>query len=274
MLEEPAANVVRKGRLAPGKLFLVDLEQGRIVPDEEVKEQVATRRPYGEWFREGVVQLADMPDKAPQVTHAGSLPARQRAFGWSQEDLRLTLAPMARDAAEPTGSMGNDLALAVLSDKSPPLFNYFKQLFAQVTTPPIDPIRESIVMSLTTGVGSERNLLDESPEHAHQLVMQQPILRSAELERLRQVDHSVFWAHTVDITWPVEEGPEGMERALERICAEASEVVEDGVNVLILSDRRSGPGRVPIPSLLATAAVHHHLVREGTRLQTGLIVES
>ena len=274
MLEEPAANVARKGRLAPGKLFLVDVEQGRIVPDDEVKGQVATRRPYGDWYQQGVVHLDDLPDKAPSVTHAPLLPDRQRAFGYTQEDLRLVLAPMARDAAEPTGSMGNDLALAVLSDKAPPLFNYFKQLFAQVTNPPIDPIRESIVMSLTTGVGSERNLLDEGPEHAHQLVMSQPILRSAELERLRQVDHSVFWAHTVDITWPVDEGPEGMERALDRVCAEASEVVEDGVNVLILSDRRVGAGRAPIPSLLATAAVHHHLVREGTRLQTGLVVES
>ncbi|HYZ80812.1 MAG TPA: glutamate synthase-related protein, partial [Solirubrobacteraceae bacterium] len=274
MLDEPASNVARKGRLAPGKLFLVDLDQGRIVPDEEVKEAVATRRPYGDWYRQGVVRLADLPDKVPALSHAASLPARQRAFGYTQEDLRLVIGPTARDAAEPVGSMGNDLALAVFSDQAPPLFNYFKQLFAQVTNPPIDPIRESIVMSLATGVGSEENLLDESPQHAHQLVMEQPILRSAELERLRQVDHSVFWAHTVDITWPVDEGAEGMERALERICAEASEVVEDGVNVLILSDRRVGPARTAIPSLLATSAIHHHLVREGTRLQTGLVVES
>ncbi|HVL95619.1 MAG TPA: glutamate synthase large subunit [Solirubrobacteraceae bacterium] len=277
MLDEPAANVARKGRLAPGKLFLVDLAEGRIVPDEEVKAGVATRRPYGDWYDQGVVHLDDLPDKAPRGDEAGPahpLEARQRAFGYTQEDLRLLLAPMARDAAEPTGSMGNDLALAVFSDRSPPLFAYFKQLFAQVTNPPVDPIRESIVMSLSTGIGSERNLLDEGPEHAHQLVMDQPILRSSELERLRQVDHSVFWAHTVDITWPVAEGAEGMERALERICAEASEVVEDGVNVLILSDRRTSPERAPLPSLLATAAVHHHLVREGTRLQTGLVVES
>src|SRR4051795_12646894 len=217
MLDEPASNVARRGRLAPGKLFLVDLEQGRIVPDEEVKEQVATRRPYGEWYRDGVVHLEDLPDREPQIVHAGSLSARQRAFGWTQEDLRLTLAPMARDAAEPTGSMGNDLALAVLSDKAPPLFNYFKQLFAQVTTPPIDPIRESIVMSLCTGVGAEQNLPDESPAHAHQLLIAQPILRAAELERLRQVDHSIFWAHTIDITWPAEDGVKGMAAALNRV---------------------------------------------------------
>ena len=274
MLDEPADNIARKGRLAPGKLFLVDLEQGRIVPDEEVKAEVATAQPYGDWYREGVVALDDLPDREPQVVHAGSPAARQQAFGWTQEDLRLTLAPMARDAAEPTGSMGNDLALAVLSDKAPPLFSYFKQLFAQVTNPPIDPIRESIVMSLTSGVGAEENLLEESPDHAHQLAISQPILRQHELERLRQVDHSIFWAHTIDITWPAEDGAKGMGHALHRICTEASEVVEDGVNVLILSDRRVGPGRAAVPSLLATAAVHHHLVREGTRLKTGLVVES
>ena len=150
---------------------------------------------------------------------------------------------MARDAAEPTGSMGNDLALAMLSDKAPPLFDYFKQLFAQVTNPPIDPIRESIVMSLTSGLGAEQNLLAESPEHAHQLHLSQPVSRAATLERLRQVDHSVFWAHTVDITFPTSEGPDGLETALERISQEAEEVVEDGVTVLILSDRKVGPGR-------------------------------
>ncbi len=170
--------------------------------------------------------------------------------------------------------MGNDLALAVLSDKSPPLFDYFKQLFAQVTNPPIDPIRESIVMSLSSGLGAEQNLLDESPEHAHQLHLSQPVIRAATLERLRQVDHSVFWAHTVDITWPTAEGPAGLERALARICEEAEEVVEDGVTVLILSDRKVGPGRAAVPALLAVAAVHHHLVRAGTRLQTGLVVET
>jgi glutamate synthase (NADPH) large chain len=267
-------NIARKGRLAPGKLFLVDTGQGRIVPDGEIKREIATARPYGDWYAQGGVHLDDLPERRPAAEDAGALADRQLAFGYSSEDLRLILAPMARDGAEPTGSMGNDLALAMLSDKSPPLFDYFKQLFAQVTNPPIDPIRESIVMSLSSGVGKEDNLLTESPEHAHQLHMDQPILRASDLERLRQVDHSVFWAHTVDITWPTEEGPEGLEPALARICAEAEEVVEDGVTILILSDRRCGPGRTPIPSLLATAAVHHHLVRAGTRLQTGLIVET
>jgi len=274
VLDEPADTIARKGRLEPGKLFLVDLDRGRIVPDPEAKAEVASRRPYGEWLDQGSVHFSDLPGRDEPACSSVPLWMRQAAFGYSQEDLRLVLAPMARDAAEPTASMGNDLALAVLSEKAPPLPSYFKQLFAQVTNPPVDPIRESIVMSLTTGLGTERNLLDEGPEHAHQLVMSQPILRNHELETLRGVDHSIFWAHTVDVTWPVAEGPEGMERALERVCAEASEVVADGVNVLILSDRAAGPDRAPVPALLATAAVHHHLVREGTRLQTGLVVES
>jgi glutamate synthase domain-containing protein 2/glutamate synthase domain-containing protein 1/glutamate synthase domain-containing protein 3 len=275
MLEVDPANVARKGRLEPGKLFLVDVEGGRgIVADREVKGTVATARPYGDWFAQGGVHVDDLPERFAEPEYAGTLRDRQLALGWTQEDLRLILMPMARDAAEPTGSMGNDLALAMLSDKAPPLFDYFKQLFAQVTNPPIDPIRESIVMSLSSGLGAEDNLLAESAEHAHQLHLSQPILRQSELERLRQVDHSVFWSHTIDITWPSADGPEGLERALERICAEAEEVVEDGVTVLILSDRATGPGCAAIPALLATAAVHHHLVRAGTRLQTGLVVET
>ena len=274
MLDIEPGNIARMGRLAPGKLFLVDVEQGRIVPDHEVKTSVATAQPYGEWLEQGGVHVDDLPERVADPEYAGTLADRQLAFGWSAEDLRLILAPMARDAAEPTGSMGNDLALAMLSDKAPPLFDYFKQLFAQVTNPPIDPIRESIVMSLASGVGAEDNLLSESPEHAHQLHMDQPILRASELERLRQVDHSVFWAHTIDCTWPTADGPAGLEAAMKRVCEEAEEVVEDGVTILILSDRKTGPGRAPIPSLLATAGVHHHLVRAGTRLQTGLIAET
>ena len=274
VMDEPPENVLRKGRLQPGKLFLVDLAEQRIVADEEVKRAVATQKPYGDWYREGVVHLSDLPPRPPRVPRTEPLRSRQLAFGYSLEDLRVLLTPTAARGEEPIGSMGNDLALAVLSDRQPPLFSYFKQLFAQVTNPPIDPIRENVVMSVATGVGSERNLFDESAEHAHQLAMETPILRSDELERLRQVDSSIFQAYTVDITWPVAEGPEGMEAALERICREAAEVIEDGVNILILSDREVGAERVAIPSLLAVAAVHHHLVREGTRLQAGLVLES
>ena len=232
------------------------------------------RRPYGKWLADRVVHIEDLPEKTPRVPRVEPLRAKQLAFGWTEEDLRVTLVPMARDGAEPTGSMGNDAALAVLSDMRPPLFSYFKQLFAQVTNPAIDPIRESIVMSLEAVIGPEINLLDETPDHCHQLVMPQPLLRSTELEKLRQVDHSVFEARTIDMTWPAAEGAQGMERRLEEMCAEASELVERGVNIIVLSDRNLGAERVAMPALLATAAVHHHLVREGTRLQSGLVVET
>jgi glutamate synthase (NADPH/NADH) large chain/glutamate synthase (ferredoxin) len=274
VLDVPPANVLRKGRLQPGKIFLVDLDRHRIVPDEELKREIATRRSYRAWFELGNVRLSDLPQRAPRTPRGDALRNRQLAFGWTQEDLKVILAPLARNAEEAIGSMGNDLALAVLSDQRPLLYSYFKQLFAQVTNPPIDSTRESIVMSVATSVGSEHNLLDETPEHAHQLVIGQPILRSSELESLRQVDSHVFKAHSIDITWPASEGPDGLERALERICAEADRVLRVGVNILILSDRRADAARVPIPALLAVSAVHHHLVREGTRLQTGLVVES
>jgi len=266
--------IVAKGRLRPGKLFLVDLERDRIVPDDEVKASLARRQPYGEWLHDRVVHIEDLPDKSPRVPRVEPLRAKQLAFGWTEEDLRVILEPMARDGAEPTGSMGNDVALASISDRRPPLFSYFKQLFAQVTNPAIDPIRESVVMSLAAVIGPEINLLDETPDHCHQLVIPQPILRSAQLEKLRQVDHSVFEARTIDMTWPAAEGEAGMERRLEEMCREASELVARGVNIIILSDRNLGPERAAMPSLLAVAAVHQHLVREGTRLQIGLLVET
>jgi len=267
-------HIQRKGRLAPGKLFLVDLEEGRVVDDEAAKRQVARRKPYAEWYERSVVHIDDLPDREPRAPRIEPLRSKQLAFGYSQEDLRLIIAPMATNGEEPVASMGNDAALAVLSDRQPPLFSYFKQLFAQVTNPPIDPIRESVVMSLQAGVGAEVNLLAETTEQAHQLVMDQPILRNHELEKLRQVSHDVFDAATLDITWPIEQGPEGMEPRLEALCEEAARYVDHGANILILSDRNLGPERVAMPSLLAVAAVHHHLVRRGTRLRTGLVIES
>jgi glutamate synthase domain-containing protein 2/glutamate synthase domain-containing protein 1/glutamate synthase domain-containing protein 3 len=267
-------HVQRKGRLAPGKLFLVDLEEGRIVGDEEVKRRAACRKPYGEWFERSVVHIDDLPEREPRAPRIEPLRSKQLAFGYSQEDLRMVIAPMAANGEEPVASMGNDAALAVLSDRQPPLFSYFKQLFAQVTNPPIDPIRENVVMSLQAGVGAEVNLLSEVPEQAHVLVMDQPILRNHELEKLRQVSHEVFDAATLDITWPIEAGPDGMEMRLHHLCEEAARYVDNGANILILSDRNLGPERVAMPSLLAVAAVHHHLVRRGTRLRTGLVIES
>jgi len=274
LLDIPPEQVRRLGRLQPGKLFLVDLERGRIVEDEEVKREVSTRRPYGEWFQRNAVPFSELPPSEQVTLSNQPLRLRQRAFGYSQEDLRVLLGPMAVDAAEPIGSMGNDISLAVLSDQAPPLFSYFKQLFAQVTNPPIDPIREEIVMSLATTLGNERNLFDETPEHAHKLLLDQPILLNRELETLRHVDHDVYAAQTIDITWPVAEGADGMSAAIDRICRQAREAIAEGVNIIILSDRQLGPRRAPIPSLLAVAAVHHHLVLQGTRLRAGIILES
>ena len=270
----PEADVVAKGRLHPGKLFVVDPTRGRVLLDAEIKREVAARQPYGEWYRECVVHFADLPEKAPRSPRTEPLRTRQLAFGFTQEDLRVLLAPMAVDGQEPTGSMGNDLALAVLSDRAPSLFSYFKQLFAQVTNPAIDPIRESVVMSLRTGIGSVGNLLDASPAHAHQLVMQQPVLRNSELEKLRQVSHEIFRAETIDITWPVSDGRGGMARAVDRICAQAAYAIDRGANIVILSDREVCADRVAVPSLLAVSAVHHDLVRSGTRLRAGLVIES
>ena len=275
VMDEPASNIVRKGRLQPGKLFLVDVEEGRIVADEEVKRSVATAQPYGEWYEQGVVHLSDLPDRDPRVPRTESLRNRQLAFGYSQEDLRVLLAPTAAGAAEPIGSMGNDLALAVLSDRQPALFSYFKQLFAQVTNPPIDPIRESVVMSVASGVGSERNLFDETPEHAHQLSMPTPILRSPELEKLRQVDSAdLRGAHA---RHHVADG-RGPGRARQRRRPH----LRRGVGVdrarrqhphPLRPQRRPRAGADP-RRCWRSPRVHHHLVRAGTRLQAGLVLES
>jgi glutamate synthase (NADPH/NADH) large chain/glutamate synthase (ferredoxin) len=275
VLEYPADEVVAKGRLAPGKIFYVDLEAGRIIEDGEIKHQVANQQPYGRWYREKTVHLDDLPDRAPDVPPADPVLTRQLLFGYTQEDIRITLAQMGgAKAEEPLGSMGNDFALAVLSEQGPPLYGYFKQLFAQVTNPPIDPIREKVVMSLSTAVGAEENLLTETENHARQLFMSEPLLTNSDLEKLRQVDHAVFNARTLDATWPVEEGPDGLKTAMERLCREADEALVAGVNILILSDRAAGEARAPVPALLATSGVHHHLVRKGTRLKCGLVVES
>ena len=273
-LPDAPANVLRKGRLQPGKLFLVDLDAGRVVPDGEIKAQVATRRPYADWVEQEQLRLAELPPAPTREAPTEPLRTRQLLFGYAQEDMRAILAPLARNAEEPVGSMGNDTPLAALSGRKPLLYSYFKQLFAQVTNPPIDSIREAIVMSVRASVGSERNLLDETPEHARQLVIDNPILLDDELEQLRNVHSPAFRAWTIDTTWPAEEAADGLERALERICDEADVALAAGANILILSDRQAGPGRVPMPSLLATGAVHHHLVRAGTRLQTGIVIES
>ena len=273
LLDVEPAEVERLGRLQPGKLFLVDLEAGQIVDDGEVKRRVASQQPYAKWCEESTVQFSDLPPSAPRALKE-PLRSLQLAFGYSQEDLRVLLVPMAIRGEEPIGSMGNDASLAVLSEQAPSLFSYFKQLFAQVTNPPIDSTREQIVMSLAASVGGEGNLLAETPEHAHKLNLDGPIVRNWELETLREVSHDIFSAHTIDITWAARDGADGLGPAIERICAEAHDAIAEGDNIIILSDRAVCAERVPIPSLLAVAAVHHHLVREGTLLRAGLVLES
>ena len=274
MLDIPAKDIVRKGRVQPGKLFLVDVEAGRIIDNTEIKQQIATQQPYAQWYEQESLHLDDLPAAAAPAAPAEPLRRRQIAFGFSQEDMKIILAPLARNAEEAVGSMGNDSSLAALSDRKPLIYSYFKQLFAQVTNPPIDSIREAVVMSVEASVGSERNLLDETPEHARQLVIPNPVMLDEELERLRHVSSDVFKSRTIDITWPVAAGPAGLEQRLTEIFAEADAALADGVNILILSDRAVSAERVNIPAALAVAGVHHHLVREGTRLQAGLVLES
>ena len=269
---DPAA-VTRRGRLHPGRLLIVDLERHRLLADREAELEVARARPYGRWCAEGEIRLDDLAERPAVRTHE-SLRTRQLAFGYSQEDLRILIAPAAEAGIEPTGSMGNDVALAALSENEPSLFSYFKQRFAQVTNPPIDSVRESIVMSLESRLGPEGNLLSEGPEHAVQLVLDHPVLLNDELERVARASHPAMRPTTIDATWPLSAGERGLEETLERICAEAGAAVNSGTNLIVISDRALSADRVPIPSLLALGAIHHHLVRAGTRLQTSLVVES
>ncbi len=264
-----------KGRLQPGKMLLADLEEGRIVPDEEIKEKLWSRQPYAEWIRENQLLLDHLPEPPRwQPTDFDSIVQRQRAFGYTEEDLRFILGPMALKGEEPVGSMGVDTPLACLSDRPQPLFNYFKQLFAQVTNPAIDPIREDLVMSLTSYIGTERNILDETPLHCHTLKLRHPILTNYDLEKLRRVSQGDFLATTLPTLYRVDGGDVELERFVEGLCRRASLAIKSGYTLLILSDRGIDPEFAPIPSLLALSAVHHHLIREGTRTQVALIVES
>ena len=271
----PPEQVQRLGRLQPGTLFLVDLQQGRIIDDGEIKHQIATQQPYGGWYAKNSVHFSQLP-KSDQVTLSDQpLRTRQRAFGYTQEDLRVLLEPMARDAAEPIGSMGNDLSLAVLSDQAPPLFSYFKQLFAQVTNPPIDPIREEIVMSLASSVGpraqpARRVARARAPARARPADPPQPRARDAAPRRARRVRRPHDRHHLAGAP----RGPTGCARRSRASATRPTTPSRPDKNIIILSDRRLNRERAPIPSLLAVAAVHHHLVREGTRLRAGLIVES
>ena len=268
-------NVRLKGRLQPGKMLLVDTVEGRIISDKELKRALYQRNPYELWLKENQITLDHLPEPGRfHGTDHDTILSRQRAFGYTDEDLRMILAPMAEKGEEPIGSMGTDTPLACLSDKPQPLFHYFKQLFAQVTNPPIDPIREEMVMSLTSYIGTERNILDETPQHCHTLKLPHPILTNVHLEKLRRVSRGDFLATTLTMTFPAADGKKGLEEALNQLCRRASLAIKSGYTLLILSDRGIDPDYAPIPSLLALAAVHNHLVREETRTQVALIIES
>ena len=275
------ADITRKWRLQPGRMLLIDLEQGRIVEDEELKTELANAQPYEQWLKAAQYKLKDLdhiePDLSEIPTTATSLLERQQAFGYTQEDVSRFLEPMARGSEDPIGSMGTDTPIAVLSDRSRLLYDYFKQNFAQVTNPPIDPIREELVMSLLSMIGPRPNLLGRDAGTHKRLEVSQPILTNEGLAKIRSVEVALdgaFRTATIDITWDASTGAEGLAMALKEMCWAATEAVLGDANILILSDRGQGPDRIPMPALLATAAVHHQLVRQGLRMQTGLVIET
>ncbi|WP_375454754.1 glutamate synthase large subunit, partial [uncultured Methylobacterium sp.] len=278
VLPIPDEKIVQSWRLQPGRMLLIDLQKGRIVDDAEIKGELAAAHPYAEWVRNTQIVLEDLkPVTARESRTDVALLDRQQAFGYSQEDLKLLMAPMAVTGQEAVGSMGTDTPLSALSDKSKSLYTYFKQNFAQVTNPPIDPIREEAVMSLVSFIGPRPNLLDlEGASRRKRLEVRQPILTNGDLEKIRSIGHfeDRFDTKTLDITYPASTGAAAMNGALDRLCDRAEVAVRGGYNIIVLSDRAVGPDRIPIPALLATAAVHNYLIRKGLRTSVGLVVES
>ncbi|MEO6470162.1 MAG: glutamate synthase central domain-containing protein, partial [Acidimicrobiia bacterium] len=278
VLEVEPSQVVKKGRLEPGRMFLVDTEQGRIVDDEEIKTELAAAEPYREWLADGLIHLEDLPVRDVLSPVRASQVQQQRLFGWTEEEVRILVMPMARAGAEPIGSMGTDTPIAVLSSRPRMLFDYFSQLFAQVTNPPLDAIREELVTSLGGTIGPEANLLAPGPESCRQIVLPFPVIDNDDLAKLRYIDEpggaDGYRPITIDALYPVISGGDGLALAIERIRREVSDAIAGGVNLVILSDRYASDSLAPIPSLLITAAVHHHLIREKTRTQVGLVVET
>jgi glutamate synthase (ferredoxin) len=269
--------VALKGRLQPGRMFLVNIEEGRIISDEEIKNQIVNAHPYRQWIDRHMVELAQLQDAPESNVGAQSITpllSQQMAFGYTFEELRLLLTPMARDGVEAVGSMGSDTPLAVLSDRPKLLYDYFQQLFAQVTNPPIDSIREEIITSAETTIGSERNLLKPEPESCHLIELKTPILSNAELAKLKHINQGQFKSTTIPILFDPKAGVKGLEAAMEGIFTQADRAIDEGVNVIILSDRGIDPNNAPIPALLAVSGLHHHLIREGTRTRVGLVLES
>ncbi len=275
VLDVEPEDILEKGRLAPGKMFMVDLRRGRVIKDNEIKSAISRRQPYRHWLEKNRIELAGLLGvPRPVRTDPAALAVAQRAFGYSLEGLKLLVAPMVENSQEPVGSMGNDASLAVLSKEPQLLFSYFKQLFAQVTNPPIDPYRENLVMSLMSFVGRERNLLSETPEHCRQLKLAHPVLTNDDMEMLRTSAIKDFRVCTVPILFPANEAPGALERALASVCREVEARIDEGFSLVILSDRGVGPDKAAIPSLLAVSAVHHYLVRQGKRHLSGLVIES
>ncbi|RFM27592.1 glutamate synthase large subunit [Deminuibacter soli] len=270
------ALVLENGRLQPGRMFVVDMEQGRIISDEELKQSICSAKPYNEWLNKYKIRLEELPEPRVMFTHLepDQIFKYQKAFGYSTEDLDTLIAPMALDGKEPIGSMGTDAPLAVLSDQPQHLSSYFKQLFAQVTNPPIDPIRERMVMSLATFVGNNGNLLVEDPLTCHSVALKHPVLSNHELEKLRSIDTGIFQAKTLQTYFRADGKPGSLKAGIERLCRYAVDAVEDGFEVVILSDRAIDSDHAPIPTLLAVSAVHHHLIRKGLRGQVGIVVEA
>ena len=275
VLDVPPDKVLFKERIYPGRMFMLDTEAGKLIGDADIKAELSHRKPYGQWLGDYRVTLEDLPE--PSFVHGSDLRTllpRQVAFGYTLEELQILMEPMALTGGEPTGSMGNDAPLAVLSDQSPLLFSYFKQLFAQVSNPPLDAIREELVTSLRATIGSEQNLFEETPEHCHQLRIKEPVLTNHELEKIRNIQTGNLKAKTLSALFEPNRGNGSLARAMDKLCEQASRAIEEGYAILILSDRGVDSDHAPIPSLLATAGVHHHLIREGTRTRAGLVVES
>lgn len=274
VLPIPPEMVREKGRLQPGKIFLINFEQGRLIPDEELKNDFAASRPYAQWLREQRISLRDLPNVQPLEYDQSTLFPRMLSFGYTSETMHFMLVPMIEESRDPVGSMGNDAALAFLSNQPRMIFDYFKQLFAQVTNPAIDSIREEVVMSLECYIGPERNLLDITPEHAHRLLIDHPILTNSDLAKIASMDYRGWRTKKIDITFAKQEGKPGLTAAINRICHEAEQAIDDGYSLVILTDRAVGPDRVAVSSLLATGAVHHHLVKQAKRTQVGLVLET
>ncbi|MET4581348.1 glutamate synthase (NADPH/NADH) large chain [Conyzicola nivalis] len=276
VLDIDPAKVVRKGRLRPGKMFLVDTEAGRIIEDDDIKGELASAEPYSEWLDAGRIHLKDLPDREHIVHTPASVTRRQRTFGYTEEEVRIMIMPMAKNGAEPLGAMGSDTPIAVLSERSRLLFDYFTQQFAQVTNPPLDSIREEVVTSMKLGLGPERNLLAATPEHAKQVILDFPVIDNDELAKIQHIDPRPGSRLTTTIKglYRVDQGPKALEERLAAMCVEVDEAIEGGAQFIVLSDRDSNKEYAPVPSLLMLAAIHHHLIRNQNRMKVGIIVEA